>query len=131
MTQDTRGRKIGYWVTTGLLAFVLVSAGISDAMMLPDVVAARDALGQPHYLGPFIGIARLLGAIAILAPKFPRLKEWAYAGVAIDMLVAAYSHASCGQGIGEILPPLVILAIAMSSWYLRPANRKLPDARPA
>jgi uncharacterized membrane protein YphA (DoxX/SURF4 family) len=130
-TQDSKGRKIGYWVTTVLVALAMVPGGIADVMMVPDVIAGMDALGYPHYIAPFIGVAKILGAIAILAPKFPRLKEWAYAGIAVDLLGASYSHASSGDPIGNIMTPLVIFAIAMASWYLRPANRKLPDAKPA
>jgi uncharacterized membrane protein YphA (DoxX/SURF4 family) len=131
MTQESKGRKIGYWVTTGLVALALAPGGIADVMMIPDVIAAMDALGFPHYIAPFIGVAKILGAIAILAPKFPRLKEWAYAGIAIDLIGATYAHASSGHAIGDIILPLVVLAISMASWYLRPADRRLPDAKPA
>lgn len=130
-TQDSKGRKIGYWVTTGLVALAMASGGIADVMMVPDVIAGMDALGYPQYIAPFIGMAKILGAIAILAPKFPRLKEWAYAGIAVDLLGASYSHASNGDPIGNVVTPLVIFIIAMASWYLRPSNRKLPDAKPA
>jgi uncharacterized membrane protein YphA (DoxX/SURF4 family) len=129
MTQESKGRKIGYWVTTGLVALALAPGGIADVMMIPDVIAAMDALGFPHYIAPFIGVAKILGAIAILAPKFPRLKEWAYAGIAVDLLGASYSHAAIGDVIGNIMTPLVIFMIAMASWYLRPADRRLPDAK--
>jgi hypothetical protein len=63
-----------------------------------------------------------------LVPGFPRLKEWAYAGVAIDLIGAAWSHAASRNSFVDIAAPLLVLAIAMASWYLRPSDRKLPDA---
>ncbi len=60
-------------------------------------------------------------------PKFPRLKEWAYAGIVIDLIGAAYSHIAYGDAVGDIVPPVVLLALAMGSYFLRPADRKLPD----
>jgi uncharacterized membrane protein YphA (DoxX/SURF4 family) len=131
MTQDSKGRKIGYWVTTGVTALGCIAGGTFDALASPEAVAIFESLSYPKYLAHFIGVAKLLAALTILLPKFPRLKEWAYAGLAIDLIGASYSHVSSGHAIGEVITPLVVLAIAMASWYLRPADRKLPDAKPA
>lgn len=130
-TQDSKGRKIGYWVTTGLLSAGLLAGGSADALAIPDAVAIFEGLGYPTYLLHLVGVAKVLAAITILLPKLPRLKEWAYAGIAIDLIGATYSHAANGDAVGEIVPPLVLFAVAMTSWYLRPADRKLPDAKPA
>jgi uncharacterized membrane protein YphA (DoxX/SURF4 family) len=131
MTQDSKGRKIGYWITTGLIALNMLVGGVLDAIAIPDVITIFNSLSLPSYLAPFIGVAKVLAAITILVPKFPRLKEWAYAGIAIDLIGATYAHASSGHAIGDIVLPLVVLAISMASWYLRPADRRLPDAKPA
>jgi uncharacterized membrane protein YphA (DoxX/SURF4 family) len=131
MTQDSKGRKIGYWVATGLTALTMLGGGTLDALAVPDAVAIFASLSLPKYLVHFIGVAKILAAITILLPKFPRLKEWAYAGIAIDLVGAAYAHAASGQTVGETITPLVILAIVLASWWLRPADRKLPDAKPA
>jgi uncharacterized membrane protein YphA (DoxX/SURF4 family) len=130
-TQDSKGRKIGYWVTTGLVALGLLGGGTADALAVPDAIAIFEALGYPTYLLHLIGVAKILAAITILLPKFPRLKEWAYAGIVFDLIGAGYSHIANGDTVGEIMPPLVLCAIALTSWYLRPADRKLPDAKPA
>jgi uncharacterized membrane protein YphA (DoxX/SURF4 family) len=131
MTQDSKGRKIGYWVTTGLVAAGMLAGGTADALAVPDAVAIFEKLGYPTYLLHLIGVAKVLAAITILLPKFPRLKEWAYAGIAIDLIGAAYSHAANGDAVADIMTPLVMFGIAMGSWYLRPADRRLPDAKAA
>jgi hypothetical protein len=131
MTQDSKGRKIGYWITTGLIALNMLVGGVADAIAIPDVVAIFNSLSLPSYIASFIGVAKVLAAITIVLPKFPRLKEWAYAGIAIDLTGAAYAHASSGHAIGDVILPLVVLSLAMASWYLRPADRKLPDAAAA
>lgn len=84
--------NILYWVITGLfLAFMLFSA-IPNIMVAPDAVKLiTTSLGYPKYFIPFIGWAKLLGIIAILLPGFPRLKEWAYAGLFFDLAGATYS----------------------------------------
>lgn len=124
---ESKGRTIGYWVATGLTGLGFLAGGLGDALAPPEVVEVFTKLGYPTYLLRFLGIAQLLGAITILAPRLPRLKEWAYAGIAFDLLGAAYSHAANGDSIGDVVTPLVLLAIAMTSYFLRPADRRLPD----
>ena len=72
---------------------------------IPDVLSNDDAvklmhgtLGYPLYIIPFIGVAKLFGAIALLIPGFPRIKEWAYAGLIFDLVGAAYSLMMNGGG---------------------------------
>ena len=74
--------KIIYWIFTGLLAAGMLLGSIPDIMSTPEAVAiVTTHLGYPAYFIPFIGVAKLLGAVAILIPGFPRIKEWAYAGL--------------------------------------------------
>lgn len=127
MTQDGKGRKIAYWITTGILVVVLIAAGIANMMASPDLIAMLASLGYPAYLANILGVAKLLAVVAILTPGFPRLKEWAYAGVTIDLIGAAWSHTVSGHSFLDIVTPLLVLAVAWASWLLRPANRKLPD----
>lgn len=129
MTQDSKGRKIGYWVATVLAGLNMIVGGVADAISLPEALVIFERLGLPGHLMVFIGVAKILGGVVILLPKFPRLKEWAYAGIAIDLVGATYLHAAAGDGIGDIVLPLVVLAIVLTSWWLRPADRKLPDAK--
>jgi uncharacterized membrane protein YphA (DoxX/SURF4 family) len=84
--------KILYWVFNILFAGLMLSSGIQNAMSTPDSVKMmHDGLGYPLYFIPFIGVAKILGSIAILIPGFPRIKEWAYAGLTFDLIGATYS----------------------------------------
>lgn len=84
-------------------------------------------LGYPEYLLPFFGIAKLLGVAVILAPRLQRLKEWAYAGIVIDLLGAIWSHIGVSDPFEKLAPSVVFLGIALGSYYLRPGDRRLPD----
>ena len=83
--------NILYWTFTGLFALAMLFSGILNAMVTPESVAIIDHLGFPVYIIPFLGVAKILGAVAIIVPGFPRLKEWAYAGFFFDLLGATYS----------------------------------------
>ena len=85
-------RNIGYWVATGLVALGFAFGGIMDVMRSPEVVAGMAHLGYPAYFATLLGIWKILGAIAILAPGFPRVKEWAYAGMFFDLTGAAAGY---------------------------------------
>lgn len=122
---STRGKTIGYWVTTGLTAAAFLSGGAGDLSRAPQVLEGMHALGYPAYFATILGIWKVLGGVAILAPRFPRLKEWAYAGIAFDLTGAAASHAFSGDPAPKVITPLVLLGIAAASWALRPDSRKL------
>lgn len=118
-------QRVTYWATTGLVAFAFLSGGVMDLARGPAVVAGMQALGYPAYVATILGAWKLLGAAAILAPRFPRLKEWAYAGILFDLTGAAASHAFAGDPAGKIVTPLVLLGLAAASWALRPEARRL------
>jgi uncharacterized membrane protein YphA (DoxX/SURF4 family) len=82
-------------------------------------------LGYPAYVATLIGVWKLLGAVAIVAPGFPRIKEWAYAGMFFDLTGASVSHAASGDPLGNVLTPLFVLAIVLASYALRPESRRL------
>jgi hypothetical protein len=128
MTQASKGRSIAYWITTSILGAMLGVLGVIHLMAPPDLVASLASLGYPEYLSGILGVAELLAAITILMPDFPRLKEWAYAGVAIELIGAAWSHVASGDAFRDVVAPLLVLAVALASWHLRPADRKLPEA---
>jgi uncharacterized membrane protein YphA (DoxX/SURF4 family) len=108
-----------YWVFTAPFAALMLFSSIPDIMMLPDAVTFMNHLGYPNYFIPFIGVAKILGVIAILVPGFPRIKEWAYAGLAFDLIGALYSQiATEGFQIGAMLFMLAfILFEALSYVY--------------
>jgi len=114
-----------YWITTALVALAFTMGGAMDLIGGPEVVATLRHLGYAPYVATLLGLWKLLAVPAILAPGLPRLKEWAYAGIMFDLTGASVSHAASGDGVGEIITPLVILGIAMASWALRPADRML------
>jgi uncharacterized membrane protein YphA (DoxX/SURF4 family) len=118
--------KILYWVFTGLLAALMLMSGISNAMTVPDAVVLFKHLGYPIYLSPFLGIAKILGAIAILVPGFPRIKEWAYAGFVFDLGGAMYSFISIGDPASAWLPLLIGFALIATSYILY--HKKLKGA---
>lgn len=125
-------RAIGYWVSTGLIALAMLAGGGMDLMAGPEVVEGLAHLGYPAYFARLLGVWKLLGGITILAPGLPRLKEWAYAGIFIDLSAASVSHAASGDGFAKAVIPLVLAGIMFASWALRPASRKLlaPGADP-
>ncbi|RPD38636.1 DoxX family protein [Chitinophaga barathri] len=89
--------KIFYWIVTGLMAAFMGLGAIYDASGAPEAVAYVTKLGYPAYIAQFLGVAKILGLIAILVPGFPRLKEWAYAGLIFDLIGAMYSHFMSGD----------------------------------
>ena len=82
-------------------------------------------LGYPVYLLTLLGVWKILGVVAVLIPKYPLLKEWAYAGFFFVMTGAIFSHVASGDSITAILPALLLLVLTGLSWYFRPANRKI------
>ncbi len=81
-----------YWIATIVFAGLMIFSAIGDVVLQPDAVAFMAQLGYPVYFVRFIGIAKVLGSIALLIPGFPRIKEWAYAGLAFDLIGAIYSN---------------------------------------
>ena len=130
-----KGRNIAYWITTGLIAFFIGSGGgaqIAQYVGKPHGVV--PLLGYPMYFFGILGFWKVLGAIAILVPGYPRLKEWAYAGIFFDLTGAAVSCAAVG-GYGaygfHVIAPLVLTGILVASWALRPESRRIGVLMPA
>jgi hypothetical protein len=119
----TKPKLIGYWVTTGLCAAAFLAAGAAELGSAAGAVASTLALGYPAYLVTILGVWKVLSVPALLAPRLPRLKEWAYAGIFFDLTGAAASHAFSGESPAKIATPLVLLLIAAASWALRPPSR--------
>lgn len=122
--KQTKAKAIAYWIFTLWLALGMTSTGIVQLMRVPEETEFILRLGYPEYFLTFLGIAKILGVIVILVPRFPLLKEWAYAGFFFMMFGAAYSHIAAGT-TGEIFPSLLLLLLTAMSWYLRPPSRKV------
>jgi hypothetical protein len=124
----TRRNKIIYWISTLWLALGMVSTGLVQLLRQKEGAGGLDTikqLGYPVYFLTILGVWKILGVIAVLVPKFPLLKEWAYAGFFFAMSGAILSHVAYGNPVKEMLPPLLLLVLTVVSWYFRPANRKI------
>ena len=121
-------KNIAYWATTILGPASFVIGGVLHLMQTEQVVSTMNHLGYPAYFASLLGMWKLLGAIAIVLPGLPRLKEWAYAGFFFDLTAAAVSRAAVGDSVADIVAPLVFLALVVASWALRPASRSLAAA---
>jgi hypothetical protein len=122
-------RTLGYWVATGLFCALFTVGGASHLVRAEGVAEGMQRLGYPAYVMTLLGVAKLLGVAALLAPGRPLLKEWAYAGFAFDLLGAAASHVFAGDWLAALLRPLPVLALGTASYLLRPAVRRVREAR--
>jgi hypothetical protein len=124
-----KAKTIGYWITTALVAAPIGSGGVGQiAQYLHDPHGVVPVLGYPMYFFAILGFWKVAGAIAILVPRFPRLKEWAYAGIFFDLTGAAASCAAVG-GYGaygfHVIAPLILTVFTVASWALRPQSRTI------
>jgi hypothetical protein len=117
--------KIIYWIATIWLSLGMLSTGIVQIIKMEEEVTRLSALGYSEYFLTILGVWKFLGVVAILVPKFPLLKEWAYAGFFFIMSGALFSHAANGSEASEFFGPSLLLVLTVVSWYFRPAERKL------
>ncbi len=117
--------KIIYWVATLWMSLGMVSTGMVQILKVPTEVEFVTKLGYPEYFLTIIGVWKLLGVVAALVPKFPLVKEWAYAGFFFAMTGALYSHLVSGSSLGDTFPSILLLTLTLISWYFRPADRRL------
>jgi uncharacterized membrane protein YphA (DoxX/SURF4 family) len=129
-----RSRSIAYWTTTILVAFFMTGGVAQLLQYRANPHGVVPELGYPMYFFAILGVWKILGAITILVPGFPRLKEWAYAGIFFDLTGAAVSCAAVG-GYGaygfHVLAPLIIAGLTVASWALRPQSRTVGLLFPA
>ena len=122
----SRRNVIVYWVTTALVVFELTMGGAWDVLRVPQVRGLIERLGYPPYFLVILGTWKLLGAVALVIPRFPRLKEWAYAGVFFDLTGAVVSLFASGLiNVGAMAYPIFMIGVAVASWALRPPSRRL------
>jgi|SRR5436190_10756165 len=125
----TKRNKIIYWIATIWLSLGMASTGIVQLLKLkgdgPGSLDTMTHLGYPAYFVSILGISKILGVIALLIPKYPLLKEWAYAGFFFMMSGAIFTHIAAGSPMGEIFPSLLLLILTVVSWYFRPSDRKI------
>ena len=117
--------KIIYWIATAWLALGMLSTGIVQLIKMKEEVAVITQLGYPTYFLTLLGIWKILGVVAILIPRSPLLKEWAYAGFFFAMTGAVFSHIASGSAASELFGPLLLLVLTAVSWFFRPTGRKV------
>lgn len=117
--------KIIYWVVTIFLSIGMLAGGIQQTLQIGGYNEIITKLHYPLYVLSILGVWKILGVIAILIPKFPLLKEWAYAGFFFAMSGAAISHFAVGQSFTEAVPALILLIVTILSWHFRPSDRKI------
>ena len=125
----TKRNKIIYWIATIWLSLGMVSTGVVQLLKLkgdgPGSLDTMTHLGYPVHFVTILGVSKILGVVALLIPKFPLLKEWAYAGFFFMMSGAVFTHIAAGNSMSEIFPSLLLLVLIVVSWYFRPSDRKI------
>lgn len=124
----SKRNKIIYWIATGWLSLGMVSTATVQLLKMREGQGALDSvthLGFPAYILTILGVWKVLGVVAVLVPKFPLVKEWAYAGFFFVMTGAMFAHIAVGDPASAIFPSLLLLVLTIVSWYLRPAERKI------
>ena len=123
-----------YWIATIWLALGMLSSGAlqlfrvqGEGALSPPGVYGIILLGYPIYVLTILGIWKILGIVALLVPRFPLLKEWAYAGFFFLTTGAIFSHIAVSHPLKELFPAVLLLVMTLLSWYFRPPNRRIPS----
>src|SRR5437016_3094788 len=131
----TKRNKIIYWISTIWLALGMLATGTLqlfkakvEGAVAPPGVYGITHLGYPVYFLTILRVWKILGVVALIIPKFPLLKEWAYAGFFFAMSGAVFSHVASGDALKENFPALLLLILTAISWYFRPADRRIVSA---
>ena len=122
-----KAQTVGYWICTVLIGLSYLSSGVAHLLGVPQVVESMTHLGYPAHFVITIGIWKVLSGATVLLPGFALLKEWTYAFMIFDITGAAVAHAAAGD-VGLVLVQLVLAALVVASWALRPEGRKLRQA---
>lgn len=128
----TKRNKIIYWVATIWLALGMISTAAVQLFKGKEGQGGADMithLGYPVYLLMILGVWKILGVIAVLIPKFPLLKEWAYAGFFFVMTGAIFSHIALHDSVTSIFPALLLLILTVVSWYFRPDSYRHANSK--
>jgi hypothetical protein len=116
-------RTICFWTATAIVGAELLAGGVMDLARTSYVVRVVTAIGYPEYILTILGLAKVPGALVLIAPGLARLKEWAYAGAVFEMAGAVLSLVAAGRPATELITPLAFVALTLISWALRPASR--------
>ena len=123
-TTPSRSRAIAYWITTALVAAESAVSGVMEIPRLSPFIEVMTRLGYPAYFSVILGVWKVLAVAAILVPRFPRLKEWAYAGLFFNMTGAVASHFAVGDAPTMLVAPTIFAGLVIASGALRPPARR-------
>jgi len=121
---QSKNRNIAYWIATGLIVLETVAGAQWDLVRNPYVTKVFNDLGYPLYLLTILGIWKIPAAVVLVIPRFPLVKEWAYAGLFFVYTGAVASHFFLNQN-SAVIGPGILACILIASWYLRPLSRKV------
>jgi hypothetical protein len=121
-----RWSNLAFWTSTLFVAVTALLAGILDILRTEPLFGTLLHLGYPPYFSAILGTWKVLGAIALVAPRIPLLKEWAYAGMFFDYSSAIVSYLASGDEVLAVAWPVVSIIALILSWWLRPPPRRLP-----
>lgn len=116
--------NVGFWIITGLVSAFIAFGSVYDIINNEMVQTAMTQLGYPIYLAPFLGVMKLLGVAAILYQKWPKLTEWAYAGLTLELFGGAYSHVAAGQGVTASIAAFATMTLVLVSYFLNQKRLK-------
>jgi hypothetical protein len=119
--------KALYWISTCLFGIMMLGSAIPDILILQVAVDGFTKMGMPIYLVPFLGWAKFLGVITLLLPVFPKLKEWAYAGLVFDLLGATYAIIASGQPVISAIGMALPLSLAACSYIFYRKKMRLEN----
>jgi hypothetical protein len=128
MKTPTRARAIAYWACTLFVTLTALMSGICDILHVQPLFGVLLHLGYPPYFATVLGFWKVSGAVVLLAPRSPVLKEWAYAGMFCDYASAVASHLAAGDGAVALLGPALSIGLLAASWHLRPPGTRLERA---
>jgi uncharacterized membrane protein YphA (DoxX/SURF4 family) len=120
----TRVRTIAYWIATAFLGTECLAGGVVGMLQMSPFLDTATHLGYPAYFMSILGVCYVSAGFVLLAPRLPRFKEWAYAGLVFNYTGAAASHIWVGDGAGKVIGPVFFLGLTAASWALRPPERR-------
>ena len=121
---NSRGSAIAYWIITVPLALECLVGGVMGGFQLPLFAQIMQHLGYPNYFMTVIGFWYVLAGLVLLVPRFPRLKEWTYAGLVLLYMGAIASRLAVGDPVVTLAGPVFLIALTVASWALRPPSRR-------
>ena len=121
-----KSSSISFWITTVVISSAYLITGLGNILPFDHFAQDMEHLGYPTYFLKIIGVWKILGAIAVVIPKIPRIKEWVYAGMIFDLTGAAFSRWAIGDPVPQIFIPLCLATLVTVNYLLRHSLQHQP-----